>query len=182
MAERMKSAVSPAAADLLPATDVADLAGVYRAHASYVAGVALRLLGNDAEVDDVVQDVFIAAQSGLATIREPRAIRGWLATIAVRVAMRKLRWRRLRRFVTFGESAAQTELAPGLPADERVLLGRVYAALDTMPAATRVAWSLRYIEGEALEDVAQLCECSLATAKRRIADAQARIKTVVGDG
>ena len=36
----------------------------------------------------------------------------------------------------------------------------------------RVAWTLNYVEGETLEEVARLCGCSLATAKRRIAAAQ----------
>jgi RNA polymerase sigma-70 factor (ECF subfamily) len=40
--------------------------------------------------------------------------------------------------------------------------------LDAVPADQRIAWTLRHIEGEQLEAVADLCGCSLATAKRRI--------------
>jgi DNA-directed RNA polymerase specialized sigma24 family protein len=39
-----------------------------------------------------------------------------------------------------------------------------------------LAWSLRHLEGERLEDVAERCGCSLATAKRWIATAQARLE------
>jgi RNA polymerase sigma-70 factor (ECF subfamily) len=39
-----------------------------------------------------------------------------------------------------------------------------------------VAWTLRHVEGESLEEVAVLCDCSLATAKRRIASAHEKIK------
>src|SRR5882724_4133635 len=76
-----------------------ELEAVFRGHARYVAAIALRLLGCDDEVDDVVQEVFVAAMRGLHTLREPAAIRGWLATVAVRVARRKLRRRRFRVFV-----------------------------------------------------------------------------------
>jgi RNA polymerase sigma-70 factor (ECF subfamily) len=44
----------------------------------------------------------------------------------------------------------------------------------------RIAWTLRYVEREKLEEVARLCGCSLATAKRRIAATQAAIEEVFG--
>jgi RNA polymerase sigma-70 factor (ECF subfamily) len=48
----------------------------------------------------------------------------------------------------------------------------VYALLQTMPADDRIAWTLRHVERHRLEAVAELSECSLATAKRRISRAQ----------
>src|SRR5579871_3436016 len=51
---------------------------VFAAHGRYVASVVLRVLGRDHEVDDVVQEVFLTAMSGLQTIRNPAAVRGWL--------------------------------------------------------------------------------------------------------
>jgi RNA polymerase sigma-70 factor (ECF subfamily) len=44
-----------------------------------------------------------------------------------------------------------------------------------------VAWLLRHVEGERLQDVALACGCSLATAKRRIASAQAALAGVIDD-
>ena len=46
----------------------------------------------------LVQDVFLSAQTTLPELRHAEAIRGWLATVTVRVARRRLRARRLRRF------------------------------------------------------------------------------------
>ena len=74
-----------------------DLATVYRLHSSYVATVGFRLLGNDAEIDDLVQEVFIEANRGLSQLRDPTALRGWLARICVRKSVRRLRHRRLRQ-------------------------------------------------------------------------------------
>ena len=52
-------------------------------------------------------------------------------------------------------------------------------ALDRLGVAERVAWTLRYVEGEPLGTVAELCECSLATAKRRIRAAQDHLREVI---
>jgi RNA polymerase sigma-70 factor (ECF subfamily) len=57
----------------------------------------------------------------------------------------------------------------------------VYQVLDGMRASWRVAWVLRYVEGEALEEVARLCDCSLATAKRRITAAHELVTETLAD-
>ena len=67
----------------------------------------------------------------------------------------------------------------GVGADERRLIAQVYRALDRVPIRDRVAWVLRNVEGESLQQVAELCGCSLATAKRRIARAHAKISAYV---
>jgi RNA polymerase sigma-70 factor (ECF subfamily) len=155
----------------------------FRRYASYVAAVATRLLGRDDEVNDVVQDVFVAALTGLGTLREPAAVKAWLATLTVRTAGRKLRLRRLKSFIGIDDGDGYLDLASDEASpEERALLGRVYALLDEMPVSRRVAWTLRYVEGHDLEAVARLCNCSLATAKRRIAAAHETLDKVVNRG
>jgi RNA polymerase sigma-70 factor (ECF subfamily) len=163
-----------------PPSDPVDAA--YRSYAGYVAAVAFRVLGRDIDVDDVVQDVFMAAAGGLATIRDPKAMQAWLRTIAIRLAQRKLRTRRLLAFFGLDPQPDYGErLAPDASPEDRATLGRLYRLLDEMPVAHRVAWTLRFVEGERLEEVAKLCDCSLATAKRRISSAQQRIDEGLSD-
>lgn len=152
------------------------LDSTYRVYSGYVAGIAFRLLGRDHEVDDVIQDVFLAAARGLGQIRDDAAVKGWLATVTVRLTMRRLRHRRLRGFLGL-DSVTENDIAttPSDPAD-RVLLVRIYAVLDEISAPERVAWLLHHVEGETLPAVADMCRCSLATIKRRIAAAQGTIE------
>ncbi|MEO6953799.1 MAG: sigma-70 family RNA polymerase sigma factor [Polyangia bacterium] len=152
------------------------LAAVYRAYASYVAAVVFRLLGRDDEIDDVVQDVFLAAARGLERLREPEATKGWLATVAVRLSMRRLRRRRLWSFLGLDSVNENDILATSNDPADRLLLARVYAVLDEIPVSERVAWVLHRVEGETLPIVAQRCGCSLATVKRWIAKAQAKVE------
>ena len=159
-----------------------DVETAFRLYSRYVAGVAVRLLGRDDEVDDVVQDVFLSALRGLRDLRDPGAIRGWLATVTVRVAQRKLRFRRLRSFVGLDDAHDYAELVvPGTAAEHRLLLMRVYSALDRVPAEKRIAWTLRYVNGDDLETIAKMCDCSLATVKRRIAAAHTAVEGMVSD-
>jgi RNA polymerase sigma-70 factor (ECF subfamily) len=162
--------------------DVLDPSAVFRRYSSYVAAVAQRLLGRDSEVDDTVQEVFVAALHGLRQLRDPGAVKGWLARVTVRIASRRLRTRRLYGFLRL--DAAPQDILPidrSASPEQRVLLASLYRALDELPTGQRVAWTLRHVEGERLDSVATLCGCSLATAKRRIAAAERYLEEVLAD-
>jgi RNA polymerase sigma-70 factor (ECF subfamily) len=152
---------------------------VYRRYAAYVAATAHRLLGGDEEVDDTVQEVFVIAVRGLKSVRDPGAVKGWLACIAVRVVRRRLRMRRARKWVGFDTPVALDPADWAASPEQRTLLLQVYRMLDSLPANERIAWTLRYLQGERLEDVAAQCGCSLATAKRRIAAASRVMEEVL---
>jgi RNA polymerase sigma-70 factor (ECF subfamily) len=165
------------------ATDELPLDQFFRRYSAYVAKIGYRLLGRDDEVDDLVQDVFLAAHRGARKLRDPEAIRGWLATVAVRTARRRLRARRVKVMLRFDASPDYEDVAdPSASPEQRAMLAAVYRILDTLPAKERIPWSLRYVEGEQLERIAELCGCSLATVKRRIKAAHEVIRRGVDHG
>jgi RNA polymerase sigma-70 factor (ECF subfamily) len=167
---------APPAAAKAPVT----LDGAFRAHARFVASVALRVLGRPSEVDDLVQDVFLCVMDRLGDVREPAALRGWLAVITARLARRRLRSRRWKIWLGVGADHDYTQLADGAASpQDRALLGELYRALDRLPVQHRLAWSLRHAEGLELADVAEACECSLATVKRWIAAAEVALRREV---
>jgi RNA polymerase sigma-70 factor, ECF subfamily len=158
-----------------------DFDSLFERYADYVARVAARMLGrDDADVDDVVQEVFFIALHRLDRIHSAEAARPWLMTVTVRTVRRALRRRKWRRLL-LGEGNATEVPATGVTAEQRSLLARIYRTLDEIEPRSRIAWILRYVEGERLEDVADACGCSLATAKRRIAAAQALLMEVLRD-
>ena len=155
-------------------------ADIYRRYCRYVGAVILRLDGRASDLEDLIQDVFVEATAGLSRLRDPEAIRGWLATIAVRTVRRRLRLRRLTRL--FFESAETVEgIDAAASPQDRLLLRAVYRVLDEMPTDDRIAFCLHRLEGETIEAVAKLCACSIATVKRRVARAQKRVEERVGD-
>jgi RNA polymerase sigma-70 factor, ECF subfamily len=158
------------------------LEALYERYAPYVAAIASRVLGRAAEVEDVVQDVFAAAVSGLRRRDSAEEAKGWLAKVTVRRCVRQLRLRKIWALVDLAADPSYDRLAdPGVGADEKQLVIEVYRALDRVPTRERVAWTLRHVQGESLEQVAVLCGCSLATAKRRISAAHGRICRKLGE-
>lgn len=156
---------------------------LFKRYAPYVARIGLRLLGREADVDDLIQETFLAAFKQRGQVRNEGSIKHWLATVAVRSARRQLRRRRARSFVGLDTGASEgVELpAAGMTPEGKALLAKVYEVLDTIGVEQRLAWTLRHVEGEKLERVAQRCGCSLATAKRRIAAAHAQLQAEFDD-
>lgn len=160
----------------------ASLDEVYRHYCRYVAAIIVRLDGRASDVDDLVQDVFVEAAAGIERLRDPEAIKGWLATIAVRVVRRRLRTRRLWRFLGFARAVEPSDLVDQAASPlDRLLLRSVYRVLDDMPTEDRLAFCLHTIEGQTVEAVAEHCGCSYATAKRRVSRAQRRIEERLSD-
>jgi RNA polymerase sigma-70 factor (ECF subfamily) len=143
-----------------------------------VAGLAGRILGRNDDVPDVVQEVFLIVHRRLSDVRQGGALRTWLGRITVREASRRLRWRRVRNLLQ--PAPIEVDLvADEMAAELRPLVALLYVALDRLPARERSAWVLRHLQGEPLDHVAELCGCSLATAKRRIAAAEAALEPVL---
>jgi RNA polymerase sigma-70 factor (ECF subfamily) len=96
---------------------------------------------------------------------------------------RRLRRGRLLRFLGLDRGLDDATLevlaAPTLRPDDRAELALVDRLLDGMRTDLRIAWMLRRVEGLPLAEVASSCGCSIATAKRRVAAADAEVERYV---
>jgi RNA polymerase sigma-70 factor (ECF subfamily) len=156
---------------------------IYRRHVRRIASVAQRLLRDDSEVEDVVQETFVIAFEKLDRLVEPAALGGWLAQIAVSRVHRRFRWRKWTRLWAGAELEASLhdQASNDASPEQRAELALVDRALSRMPLKLRTPWVLRHVNGERLEDVAVACSCSLATVKRRLAEAEAIVADHLGE-
>jgi RNA polymerase sigma-70 factor (ECF subfamily) len=160
---------------------------LYRNHAQAAYALAARLLGRSSEAEDVVQDAFVTVLGRLHQLRDRARYRAWLLRIIVHEVHRRYRRRRLLRVLGMdGSQDDDTGLAqlalPGLGVDQRAELAGLDRVLGSIPSRERIAWMLRHVEGYELTEVAEACETSLATAKRWIAQAQARLYAHITPG
>jgi RNA polymerase sigma-70 factor (ECF subfamily) len=140
--------------------------------------ILIRILGPDRELSDVHHDVFVRILQSIHELRDPQALQGWVSSVAIHTARASIERRaRRRRWLTFLPFHDVPECASGEPAadgDSREALRAVYSILDRMPVDDRIAFALRHIDGTELKELAERCEVSLATIKRRLARATAR--------
>lgn len=140
-----------------------------------VERILYRILGADAELYDVLQDVFVVALTSLSRLRDASALRSWLTGIAVHKAKKLIRRRQRWRWI---QSVAPFDLPEGIAttpsAEVSEALVHAHRALDGLPADERIAFALRHIEGMDLAAIAAATQVSLATTKRRIGRAELR--------
>ena len=117
--------------------DRAAFGELYGAFTRMVHGVLLSRIPS-ADVEDLVQDVFMLAMQRLTALRDPSAFGGWLASIARTRAIDHLR--RLPR---------TAELPDDIPSHDpdRSEVMAVMAAIRRLPVAYRETLTLRFVEG-----------------------------------
>lgn len=145
----------------------------------------LRLLGRSSEVDDVLQDTFIEAFRDLKHLNDAQRFGGWICGIAVHQVHRRLRRRQLLQRLGFDRHVDEATLAqsldPAASPETLLLIKQLDRALNGLPPRQRLAWMLRYVEGCNLDEVAEQCRTSIATAKRDIAMAETHLSTRLFD-
>jgi RNA polymerase sigma-70 factor, ECF subfamily len=148
-------------------------------------GLALRLLGRDEELEDLVQDCFVQALSSLDRIEDPQAFAAWFTAIVVRTTHKLLRRRSLatRLGLRRGHEEADVDalIAPTAPPEVQIELRAVYRILNELPARERIALVLRRIEGASQDEVARYLDVSVSTAKRLIAAAEHALAVALRD-
>jgi len=147
-----------------------------------VNGLAYRLLGGDADLDDLVQESFAQALTCLDRLQNTETFATWLSTIVVRTCNKLLRRRRLMaRFGLWKQPEIDWEQVQshGTSIDDLVQLRAIYRLVRDMPADLRVPLVLRHVEDKSLQEIADLTGASIATVKRRITKAQQRLEVAL---
>jgi RNA polymerase sigma-70 factor (ECF subfamily) len=133
-----------------------------------------------ADVDDVVQEVFLIAHAHGGYVSGPAKPTSWLAAIAVRVATTHRRKLRTRAFAR-GHDELVADARDGGPTPEvRVALDRemlrLHAALQSLPSEHRLAFILFELEGEPCSSIAAATSVPVGTVHSRLHLARRRLR------
>jgi RNA polymerase sigma-70 factor, ECF subfamily len=149
--------------------------------------VALGVLGNPADAEDVCQDAFLTALVKLEECRDPARFAAWLLRIVRNRALnfRESRSRRegepLER-LTSGAMAARAPGGddPGREAERSELRERLLAALAVLPPSQREVVLLHDLEGWQHQEIAELLGTSEGAVRVRLLQARRRLRGLLG--
>jgi RNA polymerase sigma-70 factor (ECF subfamily) len=156
----------------LAAGDMDAAAELYDRHAAQMFGLARRILRNESDAEEVVQDVFAQAWRTARSFQPSRGnVAGWLLMMTRTRAIDRLRARQSRPD-TVADPYTDSFQAPGLLPSDQVLTderaGRLRQALHTLPEAQRQALELAYYDGLTQTEIADKLTEPLGTVKTRI--------------
>jgi len=162
-----------------------------RDYQNMVFTTAVRLTGNDAQAEDIAQDVFLKAYHHFDMLAVSATAGGWLKTVATRLSLNHLqRYRKRWRFFSEfqrpeGEGGAEEPVEFSAPevffddidaADRREGLER---ALAQLPEHQRVPLVLYHYEEMPYEDIARQLRISLSKVKTDILRGRAALAKVL---
>ena len=134
--------------------------------------VAYRLTGDHGEADDLAQETFCRAFTGLRGFRGECSLRTWLCRIATNLSLNVVQSARVtRRETTAVETLVdrnRATVAPPVGTDdlERRRRGALLRrAIESLPRRQRMALILRVFEGLRFKEVADAMGCSIGAAK-----------------
>jgi len=170
-----------------------DFTTFMRNYQDMVFSTAIRLVGNEAQAEDISQEVFLKAYEHFDSLQASPTAGGWLKTVATNLSLNHLsryrnRWRffsEFRRDDAGDRDADQPEVefaAPdtffsGVDADER--RAWVEEALEKLPEHQRVPLVLYHFEDLPYDEIAKRLHVSLAKVKTDILRARAALAQIL---
>lgn len=171
----------------LKAGDQAAYAQLVEENASRIYRLALRMMGNEADAEDVLQETFMSAFKAIDNFEERSSLSTWLYRIASNAALMRLR-RKEPVQVSVDEPVERDDgdLVPRqffdfccLPEED---LMRVEAreemqrAIEELPTTLKSVFILRDIEGLSTEETAQALDLSISAVKSRLMRARLKLR------
>jgi RNA polymerase sigma-70 factor, ECF subfamily len=190
----VRSAASPAGVDSPRADELAlvdrcrqgDLAAfetIYRTHSGRLYSVAYRMLGNAADAEDMLQEIFLAAYRKLDSFRGESALGTWLYRLATNLCLDYLRSRAAKS----GQLTDALDDEPLLAdagsrrlADQTVTKMDLERALAQLPEGCRSAFVLHDVEGLEHKEVADILGIAEGTSKSQVHKARLRLRGMLG--
>jgi len=153
---------------------------LYRAHVDRVHRLVARILGPaDADVEDVVQQVFLAALDGARKFDGRSSVSTWVLGIAMRRALdhararwRRDRWTKLRQTVGLGRGWMPPDQIHGARTEAEALLARLRPEL-------RSVFVLHEVEGYTLAEIREMSGVSTSTLHARLKTARKKLDEMI---
>lgn len=152
---------------------------LFRRHRQRVHACLYRVLGSNRDMDDLLQEAFLQVFQSLRSWRAEASLATWIDRVSVRVAYRYLsqRGRRVPTAVLEDDDAAASDAGPGARRQlARDGIKRLYAVLDELSPAARLAFTLHELDGRSLAETAQLVGAAVTATKLRVWRARKRIE------
>lgn len=163
----------------IAAKDEAALQELYATYGQRLYVFALRLTGDPAQAEDVIQDVLVIVWRSAQKFRGESRLLAWLLGIVHHTAMKSLR----HRVTPITDEMEASLIATSPLPEEQALAGErsewVRKGLQRLSPEHRAVLELVFYQGMSLQEAAQVCGCPIGTVKSRLSYARQQLRGVL---
>ena len=150
---------------------------LYKLYASAMYNICRRMMGDDDEAKDVLQDTFIDAFMKIDTLKNPETFPAWIKRITVNHCINALNRKERMVMQSEGEGHYGMEHAWRIDMDDRdIKIKKIMQALDGISAGCRTVFNLYLFEGYDHNEIAQILSISESASKAQYSKAKAKIR------
>lgn len=155
-----------------------------RAHAARLGRLCYAMVGNQAEAEELAQEILIAAFRAMPEFEGRSSVRTWLYTIARRTCGRALQKQRRRNLILAGFETLPPKNAvdPHQRLESSDEARQLRHAMDELPPSQREVLLLRYVGGLRFKEVARVCGVSEEAARQRASTGLRRLRGILSEG
>jgi RNA polymerase sigma-70 factor (ECF subfamily) len=143
---------------------------LFREHRVAVTRLVQRMTGGSAELEDLVQDVFVQVHKSLGSFRREAQLSTWIYRIAINVVLmhRRAQRSRLTTIPAPADSALADEEQPDEQVARRRRVAALYRLLDRMSEKKRTVYVLHELEGLSPAEIAKIVGSPVLTVRTRL--------------
>lgn len=138
---------------------------------------ALRLLGTNAEAEDVVQEVFIKAWDRREQLPEYTNVEAWCMRVTKNLSLDVLKSKHRKfRLNKTDRDVQNTALTPDRQTEVNDAYARVHEIMETLPEKQKLVLQLRDIEGYSYQEISEMLEINLSQVKVNLFRARDKVR------
>ncbi len=160
--------------------DAAAFEALVRRHYRAAYAVALAVLGNGMDAEDVTQDTFVRAAERLDQLRQPERFAAWLLQMVRNQARNYYGYRRVRAAQPLDSVTAASEANPGADVERRELREALETALARLSEVQRQVVLLHDLEGWKHREIARSLEISEGMSRQHLMAARRTLRDRLG--
>lgn len=166
-----------------PGVDV-NIEWLIREYYSYIHRLALSIVDDQHEADDVVQDTFIAADRSISEFRKESSPKTWLSAIAINACRGRLRKRKVQQTLLGTLQALHLLKTPPTSPEQTTIQNEshrnIWEAVDGLDEKHRLPVILHYVHDLDVPEIASILHISQGTVHSRLHYARKKLNAQLG--
>lgn len=155
---------------------------LYQLYSKAMYNICLRMLKNEMDSEDILQNSFVDVFSKLHTFQHQSSIGAWIKRIVINNCINFLKKRRLDIEELNDNHKNVTEERPKDVPTAKLTIDQVNKAVQLLPDGYRVVFTLYSFEGYDHREISEILNVSEATSKSQYSRAKKKLKELINSG
>ncbi len=152
---------------------------LYQLYSKAMFNVCLRMVNNQQEAEDILQEAFVSAFKNLKNYRSESTFGAWLKRIVINKTLNHIKKRKLELFPLEDNTDRIEEDVNQLDEESTFNIHKIKKAIELLPDGYRMVFSLYVVEGYDHGEIASIMNITESTSKSQYNRAKKKVRSLI---